>query len=158
MLQHQQPQLHNYIEDEEDIASTTSLGIVEPSNIALDEFKRDVKLWIELDNSIKQLKKMAKEKVKLQKGLTENIMTFMGKYRIEDLNTKEGKLRYKMIKVKPPAPRQPVIKERLQSVLKDDPELCKSVMDQVFPENETKPNEAPKLKRLKGTRKALNVS
>jgi hypothetical protein len=161
--------------DADEVCSTnTGISVAEPSTMALDEFKRDVKQWMELDNVIKQFKTMAKEKVKSQKVLTERIMAFMSMYRIEDLNTREGKLRYKVTKVKPPAPRHPVIKERLETIFKDDPEMCKSIMQQVFPEtlsggaqtSGTAPTSTvaagvqfkPKLKRLKGTRKVVTLN
>ncbi len=136
-----------------------------PTNSALEDFRRDVKIWMDLDNTIKKLKAMAKEKVKTQKDLTARIIAFMAKYNIEDLNTRDGKLRYKIKRVKPPAPRQFVIKERLEACLKGNPDLCKHVIQRVFVEDTAaeEPSkvpliEKPCLKRLKGTRKSMTVA
>lgn len=71
-----------------------------PDNAVLEEFKQQVRLWIELDNQLQKLQQAAKERKQVRKQLTEKILKFMGKYNIEDLNTKEGKLRYRSAPVK----------------------------------------------------------
>jgi hypothetical protein len=146
-------------EQEEVIVATA------PTNSALEDFRRDVKIWMDLDNTVKKLKTMAKEKVKTQRDLTAKIIAFMSKYNIEDLNTRDGKLRYKVKRVKPPAPRQVVIKERLEACLKGNPDLCKHVIQRVFVEDAAADEsskvtliEKPCLKRLKGTRKSMTVA
>lgn len=66
-----------------------------PDTHNLDEFKNQVKMWIELDNQVKKLQALVKERNKAKSMLTMKILDFMSKYNIEDLNTKEGKLRFK---------------------------------------------------------------
>lgn len=73
-----------------------------PDNAVLEEFKNQVRLWIEIDNQISKLQQAVRERNAVKKQLTEKILRFMGKYNIEDLNTKDGsKLRYRVANVKP---------------------------------------------------------
>ena len=84
-----------------------------PDNAVLEEFKNQVRVWIDLDNTIRKLKQATSERNVLKKQLTEKILRFMSKYNIEDLNTKDGsKLRYKVSHVKPTVSKAD-IKERL---------------------------------------------
>ena len=73
-----------------------------PSNEELENFKNQVKQWIEYDNQIVKLKQALKERRRVQDQLTERIGSFMSKYNIEDLNTKHGKIRCKIIDIKTP--------------------------------------------------------
>jgi hypothetical protein len=68
----------------------------------LDEFKQQVKLWWDLDTAVKRLQQAAKERKKLQVKLSAKILEFMQRHNIEDLNTKDGVLRYKSTYVKAP--------------------------------------------------------
>ena len=72
-----------------------------PDNDSLEEFKNQVRAWVEIDNNIKALKNAIKERNVAKKELTDRILRFMIKFNIEDLNTKDGsKLRYKVNQVK----------------------------------------------------------
>ncbi len=55
-------------------------------------FKEEVNQWISLDDDIKVLQKALNERKKAKNMLTPNILEFMGKYEIEDMNTNNGKL------------------------------------------------------------------
>lgn len=84
-----------------------------PDAAILDEFKNHVRAYIELDNTIRKLKGLLKERNNLKKQLNEKILKFMAKYNIEDLNTRDGsKLRYKVTTTKA-APTKADIKDRL---------------------------------------------
>lgn len=115
-------------------SSSTALQSVEvPSNQVLDEFKVQVRTWLDLDSTIKKLQGALRERRALKKELTEKILAFMARYNIEDLNTKEGKLRYKLVQVKP-AITPKTIRERLLeqfSTVKSSEELVKKVFEQV---------------------------
>ena len=119
-----------------------------PNNMLLDEFKHQVKLWMELDNHVKRLTHMAKEKRTMQRELTDKILAFMARYNIEDLNTRDGKLRYKMVKVRPSV-RQQTIKDRLANYFHDDPDLAQNVLKNVFDVSKEPSVEKPALRRLK---------
>jgi competence transcription factor ComK len=85
-----------------------------PDQAVLDEFKNQVKMWVEIDNNIRKLKQAARERNVVKKQLTEKILMFMAKYNIEDLNTRDGsRLRYKVSSVKEPLTANK-IKERLE--------------------------------------------
>lgn len=71
-----------------------------PDSHNLDEFKNQVKSWIEIDNQIRKLQALIKERNSHKTTLTVKILNFMSKYNIEDLNTKDGKLRFKQSRQK----------------------------------------------------------
>lgn len=117
-----------------------------PDNAILEEFKNQVRIWVENDNMIKKLQAVLKERNAVKKTLSEKILRFMAKYNIEDLNTKDGsKLRYK-VKTAKLAPSKAEIKDRLKEnfgKVDNLDELTKLVFDA----NEKK--EVPVLRRLK---------
>ena len=104
-----------------DIAlDNTNTDLVETMNEALlEEFKDNVQAWMDLDNQLKRLEAASKQRKTKKKELNEKILDFMAKYNIEDLNTKQGVIRYKKVFVKEPLS-QKVIKERLSDLFKDD--------------------------------------
>ena len=83
-----------------------------PSTEELDQFKNKVRSWMEIDNTVKKLRGVIRERNTAKVDLTREILDFMGKFNIEDLNTKEGKLRYKVSNVKEPVTRQ-TLKDKL---------------------------------------------
>ncbi len=83
-----------------------------PSQDELDDFKNHVRIWMEVDNSIKKMQTAIKERNVAKTMLSQKILTFMAKFNIEDLNTKEGVLRYRVTQVKAPIS-QTAIKTKL---------------------------------------------
>jgi citrate synthase len=83
-----------------------------PSNVELEEFKTMVKAYMELDGQIKKIQQVLKERRDLKQDLSHKVLAFMAKYNIEDLNTKDGKLRYRVSQVKPTMSKKQ-IKDRL---------------------------------------------
>jgi RecA/RadA recombinase len=69
-------------------------------------------MWMEIDNMIRKLKEVIKERSTVKQALTEKILRFMATYNIEDLKTQEGKLRYTVTKAKK-APSKAEIRERI---------------------------------------------
>jgi hypothetical protein len=90
-----------------------------PEDISLDEFKNYVKKWLEYDNFIKKAQALIKEKKKSRDMLSTVITKFMCKYDIEDLNTKEGRIRCKTLMVKEPVS-QKMIKEKIVNFFGND--------------------------------------
>lgn len=82
----------------------------------LDDFKNQVRLYLEIDNTLKKLKAAVKERLRARRELSARILDFMGRYHIEELNTRDGKLRYRVVNVKEPLT-QSVIKERIKDKL-----------------------------------------
>ena len=126
-----------------------------PDNLSLEEFKHQVKMWIEIDNQIKHINQTIKEKKTIQKHLTEKILGFMSRYNIEDLNTKDGKLRYKITHTKPTVKKNE-IKDKLLNYFEHDKDMGKKVVSAVFEPDETAKVEKVSLRRLKGVR-VMNV-
>lgn len=94
---------------------TTAIQQIEiPDANALQKFKSHVHNWMEIDNNIKKLQSMIRERNVIKKQLTGEILKFMNRYNIEDLNTKDGKLRYKVVQSKV-SPNQKDIEERIKS-------------------------------------------
>jgi hypothetical protein len=95
--------INSYLEQQmQETCENHALTIMEmPDNQSLEEFKSQVRAWVEIDNNIRKLKKSIKEHNNAKKELNDFILRFMIKYNIEDLNTKDGsKLRYKVNQVK----------------------------------------------------------
>ena len=119
----------------------------DPAKITLEEFKNFVKKWLEYDNYIKKAQEVIKEKRVLRDKLSQVIIKFMTKYNIEDLNTKEGRIRCKTTQVKPPVS-QKCIKERLNQYFDNDERKKEEVLSTIYKRNDEK-IEKTSLRRLK---------
>jgi hypothetical protein len=126
-----------------------------PDNTAMEEFKHQVKMWMDVDNQIKQLSQSVREKRVVQRALTDKILLFMSKYNVEDLNTKEGTLRYKVTQSKPTVKTNDV-KTKLYNYFEHDKETADKVVQAVFSTEDTPKKEKVSLRRLKGVR-VMNV-
>lgn len=126
-----------------------------PDNTILEEFKNQVRAWIEIDNQMRKLHIAMRERTTMKKSLTEKILKFMTKYNIEDLNTKDGsKLRYKVALVKPSMSKAD-LKAKLESnydKARSVDELVKLVFDDDSAPGDTS---APRKERV--SLKRLNV-
>jgi hypothetical protein len=118
-----------------------------PSNITLDQFKELVKKWFELDNFIKKGQETLREKKRARTKLGDVIQNFMQKYDIEDLNTKEGRIRCKTRKVKQPISASS-IKQKITDLFAHDTNTKDMVLTKIY--NEERPMvEKVSLRRLK---------
>lgn len=126
-----------------------------PDNLALEEFKHQVKLWMEIDTQVKKLMQSVKEKKAVQKMLGEKILAFMSKFNIEDLNMREGKLRYKVSYTKPTVKKNE-IKDKLVNYFEHDKDTANKVVAAVFQPDDNNKIEKVSLRRLKGVR-VMNV-
>lgn len=130
-------------------AESTALVVSAPAaNISLEEFKGLVKQWIDCDNFIRRARELTREKRKLRDELNTTITRFMLQYNIEDLNTKEGRIRCKARTVKAPLSTK-TVKGRLDEYFKNDDHKREDVLHKVFEERETVQRVA--LRRLKIT-------
>lgn len=87
-----------------------------PEDAVLEEFKSNVRAWMDIDNTIKRMDSAIKERKKARAELTNSILKFMSAYNVEDLNTRDGRLRYKVTSVLTPLG-QKKMKERLSYFL-----------------------------------------
>jgi hypothetical protein len=118
-----------------------------PEDITLEEFKNYVKKWLEYDNFIKKAQEVIKEKKKIRDKLSVIITKFMCKYNIEDLNTKEGRIRCKTLVVKTPVS-QKVIKEKIINYFSNDENRRNDILNKIYEEDRGK-IEKVSLRRLK---------
>lgn len=85
----------------------------------LQEFKKRVGQWLELDEKIALLEKQARELKKVRnKQLEPEITAFMRKFNINDLNTDSGKLRCNERNTKKPI-NKVNIRENLSKIITD---------------------------------------
>jgi hypothetical protein len=119
-----------------------------PTDAELEEFKNYVKAFIDVDNDIRKLKQAIKERNTLKTTLSINIVKFMSKFSIEDLNTKHGKIRYTIQNVKKPLSKAEIRCRLLETY---DPSLtAMELADKVFnrSQGETEVKQKHVLKRL----------
>tara|TARA_Y100001970_G_scaffold292480_1_gene433939 strand:- start:8915 stop:9397 length:483 start_codon:yes stop_codon:yes gene_type:complete len=128
-----------------DVAIDESQMTESMNEIMLEEFKKNVQNWMTFDNQMKRLAAASKVLKVKKKELNEKILDFMVRYNIEDLNTKEGIIRYKKTFVKEPLT-QKLIKQKLQDIFKDN-ETDLEKVNEIF--NNRGKVEKTSLRRLK---------
>lgn len=137
--------INNIVNNDIAIDNTTQAMTESMNEALLEEFKGHVKDWLELDNQLKRLAAAAKERRKRKNDINLKILEFMGRFNIEDLNTKEGIIRYKKTYVKEPLT-QKTIKTKLEELFKNDQDTFEKVQ-RIFTEREK--IEKTSLRRLK---------
>jgi hypothetical protein len=137
--------IDNIVNGEVDTPGTSTELTIGLTPEALQDFKNDVKQWIEQDTIIKRLQIAIKERKKLQTDLNLKILKFMIQYNIEDLNTKNGLIKCKTSQVKVPMGTK-VVKEKLQKTFENNPKII-SKINEIFDQRETK--EKHSLKKIK---------
>ena len=85
--------------DEQKLHSDINLTDQNPLFI---EFKENVKTWLQLDDDIRTLRRAIKERNERKNKLTPEIIAFMDSNKISDLNTQDGKLKFKCTMYKKP--------------------------------------------------------
>ena len=112
---------------------TTSTSESTESDSALEEFKNQVKIWIRLDNEVKELtNKMKvldnerKQRKKYMTTLTPFILNYMSQNDIEELNSRYGRLRSNSSLVKIPQTMK-TVKEKLYSKFEDNADYLDSI-------------------------------
>ena len=66
---------------------------IELNEVELNQFKAMVKKWLSYDDEIRVLQNALKDRRAKKNELTPQVMDFMKNHEIEDLNTKDGKLK-----------------------------------------------------------------
>lgn len=102
-------------------------------NISLEEFRDYVRKWLELDNMIKKTQEAIKERKQVRDKLSTVISAFMCKYNIEDLNTKEGRIRCKVQTVKAPVS-QKVVKQKITDYFSNDESKKQEILNKIYEE------------------------
>lgn len=114
--------------------STSNALAVQESDPQLEDFKNKVKIWIKLDNEIKELNNKIKvldnerkQRKKYMMNLTPHILSYMNTNEIEELNSRDGKIQYKCSMIKPPLSQRDV-KSKLYNTFADKHEE----LDKIF--------------------------
>jgi hypothetical protein len=81
-------------EEEEEEEEPIDVSVFSEENQDFIQFKNNVKEWLTIDDDIITLQEAIKQRRRRKTDLTPGILDFMTRYRIEDLNTQEGKLKY----------------------------------------------------------------
>lgn len=113
-------------------ASTELVPQVGPEDIG--RLQAYVKRWMQVDAQVRHDMDTIKQLRKAKAQLSESIMDLMRKANIEDINTREGTLRYNVRMVKPTVSSK-CVRERLVDALKDRPaDESEAILDTVFKE------------------------
>ena len=104
----------------------------------LEDFKNKVKIWMRLDNEIKEFTKQIKmlnveikQRKKYISSLTPFILSYMNSNEIEELNSKDGRLQCRTSFVKPP-----LSQKDLKLKLYDQFPNNRDDLDKIFKERE----------------------
>ena len=93
---------------------------------------QNVKTWLDIDNQIRALQKEIRERRKLKKELTGNLVSIMSTQGIDALNIPDGQLIYNKTKTKAPLSKKHLFSS-LANYFKDNPrladELSKFIME-----------------------------
>lgn len=101
----------------------------------VNEFKNDVRTWIEVDNVIKKLQEMTKERRAFKKRLTERIVRFMNAHDIEHLDTRDGQTLHSKVSYAKTPLTQKAIREGINAYFSEDIVTGARVMQAVFDGN-----------------------
>lgn len=97
----------------------------------LESFKHDVRMWIEMDNTLRMLQSNIRERRNEKRILTSRILDFMKEHKIDDLNTPVGRLRFQVRRVKAPLSQQEVLR-RISEYYQNDVVALQQLRTAVF--------------------------
>jgi hypothetical protein len=104
---------------------------VHPDDDMLESFKTDVRTWLEVDTSIRTLQASIRDRRQAKRELSNRIMSFMSRYNIEDLSTRDGCLRFHVTYARMPLSHQ-AIRSRIESYYAADAEAAQELSGAVF--------------------------
>jgi hypothetical protein len=119
--------------ENEDNSLNVEIPEMDPQELAV--FKQNVKQWMRLDDSMRLFKKELKsvqtkvKKVKSERdSLDSSVMGFMKKYKLTDLSTSNGSIKYNITQTKE-ALNVKKIKEKLDGYYVDNKKECENVIN-----------------------------
>lgn len=98
--------------------------------MSTDELKTVVKEWLVLDNELREIQRIVKEKKERKKALTESVIDLMKIRKVEELNVNDGKLIYQQTKTKTPLNKKHIA-TCLGEVFKGDPDKVNQLADHI---------------------------
>jgi hypothetical protein len=100
--------------------------------MSTQELLENVKTWLEMDNEIRTLQREIRDKRKMKKNLTQNLVVIMKNQDIDALNVPDGQLIYNKTKTKAPLSKKHLLLS-LSNYFKNDKgmveELTKFIME-----------------------------
>jgi len=87
-------QLSKIDENQDNGSDDGNEEVFDDNNEEFNEFKNNVKEWLVLDDDILTLQKAIKDRKTKKNELTPKISNFMDKFKINDLNTNNGKIKF----------------------------------------------------------------
>jgi len=102
-----------------------------------EDLKVVVKEWLILDNEMREIQRILKEKKEKKKELTDNVIELMKAKKVEELNVNDGKLIYSQTKTKSPLNKQHIA-TCLGDVFKNDPEKVAKLTEHIINSREIK--------------------
>lgn len=124
-------QIEKYIKQQQMVIYDES----QSGDLSMEDFKLCIKRWFELDNYLKRAQEVLKEKRAEKNKLSDIIMKFMCKHNIEDLNTKEGRIRCKNTYVKAPINKQ-LVQQRIADFFVHDENKQKEILYKIYDDRE----------------------
>ena len=109
-----------------------------------DQLLENVKTWLDIDNQIRALQKQIKERRKLKKDLTANLVQIMKTNEIEQLNIPDGQLIYTKRTTKAPLSKKHLLAS-LSTYFKQDPRIVEELGKYIM--NSRKDKEKENIKR-----------
>jgi hypothetical protein len=102
-----------------------------------EDLKSTVKEWLILDNEMREIQRILKEKKERKKTLTDNVIELMKAKQVDELNVNDGKLIYSQTKTKSPLNKQHIA-TCLGDVFKNEPEKVAKLTDHILNSREIK--------------------
>lgn len=102
-----------------------------------EDLKSTVKEWLILDNEMREIQRILKEKKERKKALTDNVIELMKAKQVDELNVNDGKLIYSQTKTKSPLNKQHIA-TCLGDEFKNDPEKVSKLTEHILNSREIK--------------------
>tara|TARA_Y100001970_G_scaffold292175_1_gene432304 strand:- start:278 stop:628 length:351 start_codon:yes stop_codon:yes gene_type:complete len=111
-----------------------------------DELVTTIKTWIDIDNELKELAKVAKELREKKKNVTNNLVDVMKSNEIDCFDLKEGKLVYSETKTKAPLNKKNLVK-CLTPYFQNNSELAEQLTNHILDSRDVKVRESIRRKK-----------
>lgn len=102
----------------------------------IESFKQDVRLWLEIDNSIRQIQNNLKDRKIEKHAISEKILSFMTMHNIDDLETQIGCIRAVRTEKRNPITHKYILKG-IDSYFSDDIVAAQQFRTNIFANRDT---------------------
>lgn len=107
------------------------------NNDEIEEFKSQVRLWLKTDNEVKEISSKIKlldgerkQRKKILDVLTTTILSYMNTNEIDELNSRDGVLKYKKSMIKEPLTKKQIIDKLIEQF--GDSEKTQNIINKIF--------------------------